>query len=99
MPIVWGVRTSQIIITLLLGCTAILVGYINFLVLPFPHDWQTFSTRYAVFGLIVPIICAIILMWAAKNQLELHRAQLITKFVMFMGTMYSFVIHQNLLIF
>lgn len=99
MPIVWGVRTSQIIITLLLGCTAILVGYINFFVLPFPHDWQTFSTRYAVFGLIVPIICAITLMWAAKNQLELHRAQLITKFVMFMGTMYSFVILQNLLIF
>ena len=99
MPIVWGMKASKVIITLLLGGTAVLVGYLNFFVLPFPHDWQTLSTRYAVFGLVVPIICAIILMWSANNKTELHRAQLITKFVMFMGTMYSFVIHQNLMIF
>lgn len=99
MPIVWGMKASKVIITLVLGGTAVLVGYLNFFVLPFPHDWQTLSTRYAVFGLVVPIICAIILMWSANNKTELHRAQLITKFVMFMGTMYSFVIHQNLMIF
>ena len=99
VPIVWGITTSKVIITILLGGTAVLVGYLSFFVLPFPHDWQTLSTRYAVFGLITPIICTIALMWAANNKLELHRAQLITKFVMFMGTMYSFVIHQNLLTF
>lgn len=99
VPIVWGITTSKVIITTLLGGTAVLVGYLSFFVLPFPHDWQTLSTRYAVFGLITPIICTIALMWAANNKLELHRAQLITKFVMFMGTMYSFVIHQNLLTF
>lgn len=97
IPIVWGEKTSKVIITLLLSGTAALIAYIHFYVLPFPTDWQAFATRYAVFGLIVPIICAITLLWAASNKLELHRAQLITKFVMFMGVMYSFVIHQNLL--
>jgi 4-hydroxybenzoate polyprenyltransferase len=65
--------------------------------LPFPHEWQSFSTRYVVFGLIVPIICAIVLLWAAQNKQELHRAQLVTKFIMFLGVMYSFVIHQNIM--
>ena len=43
------------------------------------------------------IIC-IILLWAAKNKTELHRVQLIAKFIMFMGVMYSFVIHQNMIL-
>lgn len=97
IPIVWGTRTSQVIITAFLGATAALIGYLHFCILPFPHEWQSFSTRYVVFGLIVPIICAIVLLWAAQNKQELHRAQLVTKFIMFLGVMYSFVIHQNIM--
>lgn len=97
MPIVWGIQTTKIVSTVLLVLTAALIAYIAFAVLPFPYTWQSFSTRYIVFGLITPIICAIVLLWASTTPLEYRRTQLIIKFVMFMGIMYSFVIHQNLI--
>ncbi|MBO5673904.1 MAG: geranylgeranylglycerol-phosphate geranylgeranyltransferase [Paludibacteraceae bacterium] len=96
MPIVWGVTTTKVIATVLLVVTTALIGYIAFLVLPFPHTWQSLSTRYIVFGLATPILCAIALLWASKTPLEYHRTQLIIKFVMFMGMLYSFVIYQSL---
>ena len=98
MPIVWGIQTAKIVTTCLLTLTIALIAYFTLAVLPFPHTWNTFSTRFIIFGLIVPIVCAIILLWAAKNKTELHRVQLIAKFIMFMGVMYSFVIHQNMIL-
>ena len=97
MPIVWGIRTTKIVATILLLIIIALICYFAFVAIPFPHEWNTLSTRYAVFGLSTPIACAICLLWAAKTPLEYHRTQSIIKFVMFMGAMYAFVIHQNLL--
>lgn len=97
MPIVWGIKTTKIIATTLLIATIALIAYMAFMVLPFPYNWQSFSTRYVVFGLMIPIVCAVILLWASKTPLEYRRTQLIIKFVMFMGMLYSFVIYQNLL--
>lgn len=97
IPIVWGVKTTKIIVTILLLSIAALIVYIAWAVLPFPHSWQSFSTRYVVFGLLVPIACVITLLWASTNQVEIRRTQLVLKFMMFMGVMYSFVIYQNLL--
>ena len=97
IPIVWGVKTTKIIVTILLLAIAALIVYIAWAVLPFPHSWQSFSTRYVVFGLLVPIACVITLLWASTNQVEIRRTQLVLKFMMFMGVMYSFVIYQHLL--
>ena len=97
MPIVWGIKTTKIIATTLLIATIALIAYMAFMVLPFPYNWQSFSARYVVFGLMIPIVCAVILLWASKTPLEYRRTQLIIKFVMFMGMLYSFVIYQNLL--
>lgn len=97
IPIVWGVKTTKIIVTILLLSIAALIVYIAWAVLPFPHSWQSFSIRYVVFGLLVPIACIITLLWASTNQVEIRRTQLVLKFMMFMGVMYSFVIYQNLL--
>lgn len=97
IPIVWGVKTTKIIVTILLLAIAALIVYIAWALLPFPHSWQSFSTRYVVFGLLVPIACVITLLWASTNQVEIRRTQLVLKFMMFMGVMYSFVIYQHLL--
>lgn len=96
IPIVWGVKTTKVIVTCLMVVIATLIAYLNFNVLPFPHGWHTFSTRFVVFGLIVPILSVIVLLWAANNKTEFHRVQIITKFVMFMGAMYSTVISSYL---
>ena len=98
MPIIWGIRTTKIVTTILLIGICILVAYVVLTILPFPHDWHTLSCRFAVFGIIAPILCSIVLLWAADKTVELHRVQIIIKFVMFMGAMYSFVIQQNILL-
>lgn len=96
IPIVWGITTSKIIATILLMAIVALLAYVVIGILPFPHDWHTFSVRYVVFGIITPILCTLVLLWSANNKIEWHRIQTILKFVMFMGLMYGFVIFQNL---
>lgn len=96
LPIVWGDKVAKIIATILLVVIATLMVYILFAVLPFSHEWKSLPTRYVVFGLIVPILCSIVLLWAANNRTEYHRVQTIIKFAMFMGMLFSYVIATNL---
>ena len=96
LPIVWGDKVAKIIATILLVVIATLIVYILFAVLPFSHEWKSLPTRYVVFGLIVPILCSIVLLWAANNRTEYHRVQAIIKFAMFMGMLFSYVIATNL---
>ena len=96
LPIVWGDKVAKIIATILLVGIATLIVYILFAVLPFSHEWKSLPTRYVVFGLIVPILCSIVLLWAANNRTEYHRVQTIIKFAMFMGMLFSYVIATNL---
>lgn len=96
LPIVWGDKVAKIIATILLVVIATLIVYILFAVLPFSHEWKSLPTRYVVFGLIVPILCSIVLLWAANNRTEYHRVQTIIKFAMFMGMLFSYVIATNL---
>ena len=96
LPIVWGDKVAKIIATLLLVAIATLIVYMLFAVLPFSHEWKSLPTRYVVFGLIVPILCSIVLLWAANNRTEYHRVQTIIKFAMFMGMLFSYVIATNL---
>ena len=96
LPIVWGDKVAKMIATILLVVIATLIVYILFAVLPFSHEWKSLPTRYVVFGLIVPILCSIILLWAANSRTEYHRVQTIIKFAMFMGMLFSYVIATNL---
>lgn len=96
LPIVWGDKVAKIIATILLVVIAILIVYMLFAVLPFSHEWKSLPTRYVVFGLIVPILCSIVLLWEANNRTEYHRVQTIIKFAMFMGMLFSYVIATNL---
>lgn len=96
LPIVWGDKVAKIIATILLVVIATLIVYILFAVLPFSHEWKSLPTRYVVFGLIVPILCSIVLLWAANNRTEYHRVQTIIKFAMFMGMLFSYVIATNI---
>ena len=96
LPIVWGDKVAKMIATILLVVIATLIVYMLFAVLPFSHEWKSLPTRYVVFGLIVPILCSIVLLWAANNRTEYHRVQTIIKFAMFMGMLFSYVIATNL---
>lgn len=97
MPIVWGETASKVVVTILVVATMALVSYIAWFVLPFPMEWSTLTSRFVVFGLLVPMVCVLVLLWFARSKRELHTVQQVLKFAMFLGTMFSYVIYINLM--
>lgn len=97
MPIVWGETASKVVVTILIVATMALVSYIAWFVLPFPMEWSTLTSRFVVFGLLVPMVCVLVLLWFARSKRELHTVQQVLKFAMFLGTMFSYVIYINLM--
>ena len=96
MPIRWGEKPTKIFATVIILLTCAAICYIGFAVVPYPHNWSTLSTRYITFGLLVPFACELVLLWAAHLPREYHNAQALMKFIMLMGTLYSFVILHTL---
>lgn len=96
LPIRLGDLWTKGIVTALLLLTIGLVVYIWLCVLPFPHAWNTLSTRYTVFGLLVPMACELWLLWAAKIPSDYRSAQQLMKLIMFLGMLFSIVILRSL---
>lgn len=98
MPIKWGFMWSKVFVTVLALLTAAMLVWLHVYVLPFNHAWGSFATRYLLFGLLIPLVCSLWLMWAARIPSDYRNAQLMLKFAMFLGVLYSFVIQQHLCI-
>jgi 4-hydroxybenzoate polyprenyltransferase len=98
MAIVWGEKWTKIVATALIVGIMALIAYIGWIVLPFPTAWNTFTCRYLVFGLLVPLACVLVLLWFAKSTREFRTVQQVLKFTMFMGVLFSYVIATNLTI-
>lgn len=97
MPVVWGNKPTQVVVTILAVVTMALMTYIVVDVLPFAHNWQSLNMRYLVFGLLTPMVCEIVLLWSAHTPTEFRTAQQLLKWIMLMGCLYSFVIKVSLL--
>jgi len=95
-PVVLGDGWTKVVITLLIAVTVGLIAYLGFWALPFPHHWMSLHCRYIVFGMFVPFACELWLLWAAKVSSEYRHAQLLMKFIMFLGVLYAFIIPSNL---
>lgn len=91
LPIVFGELPTKIILTVLLALMAGAICWLAWWVIP-----STLTTRYALFGLLVPIACVVWLLWSARISSDYHTAQTVMKFVLFMGVLYSFVVNQTL---
>lgn len=92
MPIVLGDIWSKVIVTLLLLGVAAVLGWIVFRVLPFGTSWSSLSVRYLVFALWVPMACELVLLWTSHIPSDYHTTQQLLKFIMLMGSLFSFVI-------
>ncbi len=90
LPIRLGGRWTKVIVTALLLLTMGLVVYSWLCILPYPHTWRTLSTRYTIFGLLVPMACALWLLWAAKIPSDYRAAQQLLKWIMFIGMLSAF---------
>ena len=91
-PVVLGEQWTKIIVTALTLITIGLLVYCNYQVLPFNTAFRSPNTRFLYFGLLTPLVCMLALLWSAKIPSDYKIVQLTMKFVMFMGTMFSFVI-------
>jgi 4-hydroxybenzoate polyprenyltransferase len=93
MPIVWGDVWSKVFATLLIVLVAGLIAVLHWgHFMPFGREWSNPATRYIVFGLFVPLACETALLWSAKIDTDYRSAQGLMKFIMFLGTMFSYVI-------
>lgn len=92
MPIVWGNIVTKTVVTALIVLTTVLIGWFWYSILPFDHSWQSFSTRYIVLAIIIPLWGALWLLWAAKIPSDYRTCQQVLKLTMFLGMLYSFVL-------
>lgn len=87
LPIVWGELPTKIIVTVLLALMSAAISWLAWRVIPSP-----LTTRYALFGLLVPIACVLYLLWMARIPSDYRTAQRVMKFVMLMGALFSFCV-------
>ena len=92
VPIVWGDMMAKIMASLLILITMTLLIFLWVKVLPFPIAWQNLPSRYIMLGLLVPFVGELVLLWRASIPSDYRSAQLLMKFIMFMGVMFSFAV-------
>ena len=96
LPICRGSMTTKIVLTLLSLGTMALLCYFQWAVLPFPTGWNSPSVRFLIFGILTPFVCYLALLWAAKIPSDYKSSQGLMKFLMFIGTLYSYIIFRLL---
>ena len=96
LPIQLGDTWTKVLVTILILATMALMAYSCLALVPFAHTWQSLNVRYLVFGGLIPMACEIWLLWAAKIPSDYRTAQLLMKFIMFIGTLYAIVIFRSL---
>ena len=89
LPVVWGDTWTKVFVTVLIVLTIAIIGHLWYHVLPFPISWHSLSTRYIVFGIVTPLLCALWLLWAAKIPSDYKSCQQVVKFTMLIGMLYS----------
>ncbi len=87
--------TKGVVITLLVLTMGLIVAG-AYLYLPFPLGWNTLAGRYILFGLLIPLACEIYMVAASKITSDYRSAQLLMKFIMGLGVLFSMVIYVQL---
>lgn len=96
LPIKLGETWTKIIVITILIAVLILGAVAVFQWMPFGKTWQAVSVRYYVFGLLLPILCNIYMIIAARISSDYKAAQHLMKFIMLIGVLFSIVIRINL---
>jgi len=96
MPVVWGEKWTKVFVTGLIVATLVIIGHLWYHVLPFSISWTTLSTRYIALGVVIPLLCTLWLLWAAKIPSDYKNCQQVVKFTMLIGMLYSICIVRGL---
>ena len=89
MAVVWGENITRMVMTALIILTNIVLGYFVYAIVPFEG---TLTSRYFLFGIAVPSLCLIGLLWS-KSCTAYANAASLCKFIMLIGTLYTLIYH------
>jgi len=90
MPIKWGTYKTKLFLYVLLTITVVGLFLVNTLYIQFPG---TLTIRYIIFGLAIPFAVLGYLIYKAKSPQEYHQASTLSKAIMLIGVLYSFVFY------
>ncbi len=90
LPIVWGFGKAKVFVVLLIFITVLLLLIANSFYIPFEGN---LTLKYIIFGIILPFILLVYLLIKAKNTIEYHQCSQLTKVIMLVGVLYSFIFY------
>lgn len=90
MPIKWGHKKTKIFLYALIAITLGMLFLLNQL---FIHFQGTLTVRYIIFGIALPFLALCYLIFTAKNQADFHQASTLSKVIMLIGVLYSFIFY------
>lgn len=90
IPIKWGIKKTKIFLYCLIVLTIISFFIVNNLYIPFEG---TLTIRYIIFGLVLPLVALIYLVFKANTPAEFHQASTLSKFIMLVGVLYCFIFY------
>lgn len=90
MPIIWGTKGTKLFLYALIFITISGLFLFNYL---FIHFEGTLTIRYIIFGLALPFVALAYLIITSQSPLDYRNAANLTKVIMLIGVLYSFVFY------
>ena len=90
LPIKWGMNKTKIFLYCLIAFTIILLFLANNYLI---HFESTLTIRYIIFGLSIPFAALCYLIFIAKSPSDYHQASNLSKVIMIIGVLYSFIFY------
>lgn len=91
LPITLGFTKTKIILYALIAVVCGFLCYANFYLIPFAD--KSLSTRYMIFGLLLPLAILVYLLATAKHKQDYKNASTMCKFIMLLGVLYSLIFY------
>lgn len=91
MPIVWGIKKTKIFLYVLTIATVALIGFFAFTKIHFAVD--NITKKYFIFGILLPFIAFLYLIFKAKGKNDFHQASSFCKYMMIIGSLYSVFVY------
>ncbi len=90
MPIKWGINKTKIFLYILILVTNLSLYFINYHII---HFEGTLTLRYIIFGITLPFMALAFLIYRAKTPKDYHQASDLSKIIMLIGVLYSFIFY------
>lgn len=87
IPIVWGETAAKLIVSVIIILTCMATAWVAYRLITFEG---TLTARYFIFGIAIPSLCAITIMWS-KSCTAYKDTSMMIKFIMAVGVAYAVV--------